>query len=92
MAKQKRPTWFKMFLHHKALIDVVSDEVAGKALKACYAYFDNGEVRDMDSMAFAVFASIKPNIDESWADYEKQVKDGKDGADKRWHNSPPMPP
>ena len=32
--KMGRPSWFKLFLHHKSLIDAVPDEVAGRALKA----------------------------------------------------------
>ena len=84
MLKQKRPAWFKMFLHQKALIDAVSDETAGKALKACFAYFDNGEVPDIDQTAFAVFSAIKPYIDESYQDYQISVTSGKAGAAKRW--------
>ena len=86
--KQKRPSWFKMVLSQKALIDSVSDEVAGKALKTAFAYFDEGFAggeapSDLDPLVFAVFASIKPYIDESFEDYRKSVEWGKDGADRR---------
>lgn len=84
MAKSTgRPAWFKMFLHQKALVDSVPDETAGKALKAVFRYFDAGEVADLDPLAFAVFASIKPYIDESFEDYERDVVNGKKGGRPR---------
>lgn len=83
-SRSKRPTWFKMFSHQKAIIDSVSDETAGKALKAAFAYFDNQEVCDMDPTVFAVFSAIKPYIDESFSDYQRSVDSGRAGADKRW--------
>lgn len=69
-----------MFLHQKALIDSVPDEIAGRALKAVFAYFDNGELIDLDPLSFAVFASIKPYIDESFDDYARDVENGKKGG------------
>lgn len=89
MASVERPSWFKMFLHQKALIDSVSDEVAGKALKACFAYFYSGDTTTvMDPLVFAVFSSIKPYIDESWNDYrERQERGRKGGAPKGNQNA-----
>ena len=81
-----RPAWFKMFLHQKALVDSVPDETAGKALKAVFRYFDTGEVTDLDPLAFAVFAAIKPYVDESFDDYARDVENGKKGG------RPPEPP
>ena len=81
--KEGRPAWFKMFLNQKAIIDVVSDETAGKALKAAFQYFDTGEIVELDQSAFLVFSVIKPYIDESYEDYRRSVEAGKDGANKR---------
>ena len=79
--KAGRPSWFKMFLHQKALIDSVPDEIAGKALKAVFLYFDTGAVvTDIDPLAFAVFAAIKPYVDESYEDYTRNVENGKKGG------------
>ena len=88
MAKKKegRPSWFKMFLHQKALIDSVSDEMAGKALKAAFRYFDNEEVGELDPLAFAVFSAIKPYIDESFADFQATSEKNKENIKKRWAN------
>lgn len=82
--KQKRPSWFKMFLHQKALIDSVPDEAAGKALKAVFQYFETGELKDLDPLSFAVFSAIRPYIDESFNDYQRSVDAGRSGGNKRW--------
>ncbi|MFQ8766870.1 MAG: DUF6291 domain-containing protein [Oscillospiraceae bacterium] len=74
MAKESRPTWFKMFRNQKALIDSVPDETAGRALKAIFQYFENGEVVNMPPLEFAVFSSVKPYVDESFDDFERGKK------------------
>lgn len=79
-----RPAWFKMFLHQKALVDSVPDETAGKALKAVFRYFDTGEVTDLDPLAFAVFAAIKPYVDESFDDFERTSTKNKANVMARW--------
>ena len=77
----KKPTWFKMFSHQRALIDAVSDEAAGKALKAAFRYFDSNEIDDnMEPMVFAVFSTIKPYIDEAFQDYKRSVEYGRMGG------------
>ena len=75
-----RPTWFKIFLHQRALVDAVSDETAGKALKAAFRYFDDGEIEQMEPMVFAVFSTVKPYIDEAFRDYAESVAHGKRGG------------
>lgn len=77
-----RPAWFKMFLHQKALIDSVPDETAGRALKAVFLYFDTGEIANLDPLSFAVFATIKPYVDESFDDYTRDVENGRKGGRK----------
>ena len=85
MAKEtKRPSWFKLFLHQKAVIDSVDDITAGKALKAAFQYFDTGETVDMDQMTFIVFSAIKPYIDESFLDFQRSSAAGKKGMESRW--------
>ena len=82
--KPKRPSWFKLWLNQKPLIDAVPDEVAGSALKAAYHYFDTGEVPELDSLAGAVFAVLKSQIDEAISNYNVSVEAGTAGANKRW--------
>ena len=88
MGKNKigRPVWFKLFLHHKALIDAVPDEVAGKALKAALRYFDTGEAAELDSLAGAVFAALKPHIDEAFEDFQETSEKNRRNAKVRWEN------
>lgn len=96
--KQGRPSWFKLFLHHKSLIDAVPDEVAGRALKAALQYFDTGEAPELDSLTGAVFAAVKPHIDEAFEDFRRSVDTGRAGGQKRWGkegakgDSPPIGP
>lgn len=89
---EKRPSWFKLFLHQKPLLDAVPDDVVGKAVKAAMQYFENGEVMELDPIAFAVFSTIKPGIDEAIEDFRHSVDLGRRGGKKRWNvnDSPPI--
>ncbi len=87
MARDNRPAWFKMFRNQKALIDSVPDEAAGKAIKAIFQYFENGEVIEMDPLEFAVFSSIKPYVDESYEDFERTSEKNRENILKRWNNT-----
>ena len=88
MAKNKtgRPSWFKVFLHSKAMIDAVPDDVAGKAFKSALRYFETGEVEELDQLTGAVFAALKPHIDEAFEDFRRSVDTGRAGGQKRWSN------
>lgn len=89
-----RASWFKLFLHQKALIDAVPDEAVGKALKAALSYFDTGEIPTLNSLENAVFSSLKQYADEAIQDYRKFSEAGKMGNEKRWgpEVSPPDTP
>ena len=78
--KAKHPSWFKLWLHHKALIEAVPDEVAGKAIKAALNYFATGEATELGQMEAVVFAAIKPDVDEAHTDYLRDVANGKKGG------------
>ena len=86
MAKEKRPTWWKMFYHQRAAIESVSNEDAGKGLKAAFRYFDGEQIEpnELTQAAFTVFCVMRPYIDESKRDYEARVNDGRNGAKTRW--------
>jgi len=47
------------------LIDSVPDESAGKAIKAVFQYFENGEVTPLSPLEFAAFSALMPYISES---------------------------
>lgn len=78
--KAKRPSWFKLWLHHRPLIDAVPDDVAGRAVKAALNYFATGEVVQLGQLESVVFASIKSDIDDAHADYLRDVENGKKGG------------
>ncbi len=83
MAKKKRPSWFKLFLHQGPLIHAVPDEVAGKALKAALQYLDDKTEPELDPLSAAVYATFKPYIDEAFEDFERSSNAGKAGNAKR---------
>lgn len=78
--KSKRPSWFKLWLHHKPLIDAVPDDVAGRAIKAALNYFATGEVVQLGQLETVLFSSIKSDIDDAHADYLRDVENGKKGG------------
>ena len=82
--KESRPAWFKLFRHQKALIDSVPDESAGKAIKAVFQYFENGEVPPLSPLEFAVFSSIKPYVDESFEYFAETSRKNRENVQKRW--------
>ena len=89
MAKNKtgRPSWFKLFLHHKPLIDAVSNEAAGKAFKALLQYFENREILELDPLSGAVFAVIKPDVDEAFADFLAKSEKNRRNVLQRWEDN-----
>ena len=78
--KSKRPSWFKLWLHHKPLMDAVPDDVAGRAVKAALNYFATGEVTQLGQLEMAVFFAIKSDVDEAYSDYKRDVDNGKKGG------------
>lgn len=87
-----RATWFKLALYHKALIDAVPDDVAGKALKAAMTYFQDRTQVELDPLAMAVYSMLKASADEAFAGYDKAVMDGgKGGRPTERVGYPPLP-
>ena len=86
---EKRPSWFKLFLHQKPIIDSVPDDVVGKAVKAAFHYFATKEEMELDVLAMVVYSSFKPYIEESFTDYERDVRNGHKGGRPQ---KPPVTP
>ena len=78
--KSKRPSWFKLWLHHRPLLEAVPDDVAGRVIKAAMHYFATGEVIQLDQFEAVVFASLKADIDDAHADYRRDVENGRKGG------------
>lgn len=102
MAKKSgKPSWFKLWLHHRSLFDAVPDDVVGRAIKAALRYFATGEVVQMGQLETVVFSSIKADIDDANADYLRDVENGKKGGRPKIIDAqkppvrgatPPLPP
>lgn len=86
---EKRPSWFKLFLHQKPVIDSVPDDIVGKAVKAAFHYFATKEEMELDVLAMVVYSSFKPYIEESFMDYERDVRNGHKGGRPQ---KPPVTP
>ena len=86
MAKNKegRPSWFKAFCNQRSTVEAVSDEAAGRAIKAAFRYMDTREMPELDPVANVVFASFREHIDEAYHDYEVSSRAGQMGNSKRW--------
>lgn len=83
MAREKKPSWWKMFANRRDIIDSIPDEDVGSGLKAAFAYFDDEEVNEseLSQLAKIVFNGVfRPYIDEAKKDYADSVENGKRGA------------
>lgn len=78
-----------MFLHQKPIVDSVPDAVVGQAIKAAFNYFDSREEPQLDALPMVVFSAFKPYIDESFADYDRDVRNGNKGGRPK---KPPVTP
>lgn len=68
MAREKKPSWWKMFANRRDIIDSIPDEDVGSGLKAAFAYFDDEEVNEseLSQLAKIVFNGVfRPYIDEA---------------------------
>lgn len=97
MAKHSNQ-WFKVYLDKESTIDSIPDHAAGQALKACFRYWNTGEIPELDEIAKIAFITLKDGVDESIENIQKSVENGKKGAEKRWNkehtenDSPPIAP
>lgn len=92
MAKEKKPAWFKMYAHHTSLMDAMPDAVLGRSMKAAMHYFDTGVTEPLEPLESAVFAALKPFMDEAIRQYEQDVENGKKSAKVRKTKKEGKPP
>lgn len=88
VAKKKKghPTWFKLFEGQLSVLDAVTDEAAGRAIKAALRYMISGEEPVLDPLASVVYASLRRDVDEAREAYNRSSSAGKAGNEKRWGN------
>lgn len=79
-------SWFKLYAdQHGAIFEAVTDDCAGKAVKAALRYLKTGTLPDdLQGAELVVFASLKQSADDAIADYNRKSAGGKVGNKKRW--------
>ena len=80
MEKKNQPAWFRIYRHQGALIESVPDQAIGRALKGAMHYFETGEFPALSELEMAIFGTFRRSIDESVADYNLRVENGKRGG------------
>lgn len=76
---------FMLFVDQRAAIECLPDSLAGKLLKACYAYADDGSLPTFEEpLLMPVFLMTKTQIDNSKLAYEKSCSVNKANAQKRY--------
>lgn len=76
---------FMLFVDQRAAIECLPDSLAGKLLKACYAYADDGSLPTFEEpLLMPVFLMTKTQIDNSKLAYEKRCSVNKANAQKRY--------
>lgn len=81
---------FVLFTEQKEIFDMLTDEEAGKLIKAIYHYVDTREVIKLDDKLQIAMITIKQSIDKNFKKWEetkeKRSNAGKKGMDSRWGN------
>ena len=73
-----------LFTEHRAAIDYLSDEDAGKLIKALFAYVDEGQLPDFNGPMMSLFTVIRTQIDRSHEAYKAKCERNSANAKKRF--------
>lgn len=65
---------FVLYTDQKAVMDKLSDEQAGKLIKAIYEYVESGEMPELDNVLDLVITPFKTVLDKDKAKYEEVSK------------------
>ena len=82
---------FLIYLDYQEQFDLLTDEEAGRLIKAIIKYEKTGEIPELDGMLKMAFSFIKTQLDrdrEKWKEEkQKRSEAGKRGMAKRWNNN-----
>lgn len=78
---------FLLYTSQIGIFDKLTDEQAGKLIKAIYRYEATLENPNLDFGLDMAFTSIKIVLDKNREKYQKKCQKNKENADKRWKNS-----
>ena len=80
--REKHPTWFKMKIDRRRLIEDLPPEIAVNVLLACWDYLETMEdpqgLSPMEKIAFSAFF---PDMEEAWARYEQRINAKRKSSD-----------
>ena len=76
---------FILYTEQKAVIDKLTDEQAGKLIKAIYAH-ETGEEMELDSILDLVITPFLTSLERNTEKYQKRVETNKKNIAKRWNN------
>ena len=71
---QKDANTILLFTDHREAIDYLSDEDAGKLIKALFAYVDEGKLPDFNGQMMSLFTVIRTQIDRSHEAYKVNAR------------------
>lgn len=76
---------FILYLEQKQIFEMLTDEEAGKLIKAIFEYEDTGQIVSLDKSLRIAFIPIKSILDRNKEKYEKVVERNKSNIEKRWN-------
>lgn len=81
---------FILYVEQKEIIEKLSDEDAGKLIKAIYQYASTNEMPKLNNILELVFIPFKQQLDRCYLKWEdirqKRSEAGKKGMEERWKN------
>ena len=82
---------FLIYLDYQEQFDLLTDEEAGRLIKAIIKYEKTGEIPKLDGMLKMAFSFIKTQLDrdrKKWKEEkQKRSEAGKRGMAKRWNSN-----
>ena len=83
----KKKESFILYLQQKELFNKLTDEQAGKVIKAIYEYEDSGKTPNFDFGLDIVFTSIKTSLDSNRIKYQEKCEKNRENINKRWNKN-----
>ena len=79
--KEKHPSWFKMKLERRQLIQELQPGCAVNVLLACWDFLETGRFPETLSPIEKIAASaFMPDLEDAWAKYSQRVENGSGGG------------
>lgn len=75
---------FILYQTHKEIFEALTDEQAGKLIKAIFEYEENGTEIELDPVTKMAFLSIKISLRINQEKYENICERNRENAKKRW--------